>query len=168
MFQDLYRLATELNDMSIFEWDIPNDRLNYDSQMTRLLHPENRIEFQNHVEKILTLKTQRNEPFEDFELEFRIYTRNRYFIWVKMKFRAEFVDGVAQKVSGFLQNIDFARQKEAQLKEVIERDAMTGLYIKTHAPYLVNQTISDKTKMNALLVLDLDNFKNLSMTNLDI
>lgn len=181
MLSDLYKLATALNDMAVFEWDIPADKLEYDEKLTlmlqhelprenvkkhllkaRLVHPENRIEFQNQVDRMLTMKTQRSAPFQEFELEFRVYTFNRYFAWVKMKYRAEFVDGVAVKVSGFLQNIDFVRQKEAQLKQVIERDAMTGLYSKTHAPYLVNQSMGDKTKMHALLVLDLDNFKSVN------
>ncbi len=181
MLPELYKLATELNGMAVFEWDIINNRLNYDSQMTRLLqnelptenvkkhllqarliHPENRIEFQNHVKRMLEMKTQRSAPFQDYELEFRIYTRDRYFIWVKMKYRAEIVDGVAIKILGFIKNVDSAHIKEAKLKEVIERDAMTGLYSKTHAPYLVNQILSDKDKMNALLVLDLDNFKSVN------
>ena len=181
MFSDVYKLATALNNMAVFEWDIVNGKLDYDEKMTlilqhelpkenvnklllkaRLIHPENRIEFQNHVNRMLTMKTQRAAPFQDFELEFRIYTLNRYFVWVKMKYRAEFVDGVARKVQGFIENIDGVRQREAQLKEVMERDAMTGLYSKTHAPYLVNQTVADTMKMNALLVLDLDNFKSVN------
>ncbi len=181
MQSDSYRLATSLNDMAVFEWDIEQDRLDYDERLpfiiqhelprenikehllkARLIHPDNRIEFRNHVNRMLTMITQRSAPFQDFSLEFRIYTRNKYFIWARIKYRAEFVDGTARKVTGFLQNINQYRQEEARLKDVIERDAMTGLYSKTHAPYLVNQTIADKTKMNALLVLDLDNFKSVN------
>ena len=181
MLEDLYKVATELNKMAVFEWDINADKLDYDEKLTlilqhelprqnvkkhllkaRLVHPDNRIEFQNQVDRMLTMKTQRSAPFQEYELEFRVYTRNRYYIWVKMKYRAEILDGVAQKITGFIQNIDGFRKKEDQLKSVIERDAMTGLYSKTHAPYLVNQTISDKTKINALLVLDLDNFKSVN------
>lgn len=181
MLTDSYKLAATLNDMAVFEWDIAADRLDYDERMTliiqnelprenvkehllkaRLIHPDNRIEFQNHVSRMLTMKTQRSAPFQDYSLEFKIYTRNRYFIWVQVKYRADFVDGVAQKVTGFLQNINSYRQEEKRLKEVIERDPMTGLYSKTHAPYLVNQTIADKSRTNALLVLDLDNFKSVN------
>ncbi len=181
MLPEIYELATELNHMAVFEWDIVNDKLFFDNRIklivpnelptenvkkhllkARLVHPENRIEFQNHIKEILQTKMQRKNPFQDDELEFRIYTRNRYYIWVKLQYRIKFVDGAAQKVSGFLQNIDSVRQKEAQLKETIERDAMTGLYSKTHATYLVNQIISDKNKMHALLVLDLDNFKSVN------
>ena len=181
MLEDLYKVAASLNNMAVFEWNILEDTLEFDEKLTliiqhempkknvkkilmkaRLVHPENRIEFQNHIDRMLTMKTQRTAPFQEYELEFRVYTTYRYYAWVKMKYRAEFVEGRAQKVTGFLQNIDSFRKKEAQLKEVIERDAMTGLYSKTHAPYLVNQTISDKTKMNALLVLDLDNFKSVN------
>ncbi len=181
MQTDSYRLATELNDMAVFEWDIPADRLDYDERLpiiiqnelprenvkehllkARLVHPDNRIEFRNQVNRMLTMKTQRSAPFQEFNLEFRIYTRNRYFIWVRVKYRAEFVDGEAKKVTGFLQNINSFRQEESRLKQVIERDPMTGLYSKTHAPYLVNQTIADKSRTNALLVLDLDNFKSVN------
>ena len=181
MLAESYKLAAELNNMAVFEWDIVSDKLDYDEKMTqilqhelpredikkhllkaRLVHPENRIEFQNHVNRMLNMKTQRSAPFQDYELEFRIYTLNRYFVWVKMKYRAEFVDGVAQKVTGFIRNIDHVRKREAQLKEVMERDPMTGLYSKTHAPYLVNQIVADSSKMNAVLVLDLDNFKSVN------
>lgn len=181
MLADLYKVAATLNEMAVFEWDILGDKLSYDEKLTsilqhklptenvkenliaaRLVHPDNRIEFQNHVDRMLTMKTQRSAPFQEYELEFRVYTFNRYYAWVKMRYRAEFLDGVAQKVVGFLQNIDFARQKEAQLKQVIERDAMTGLYSKTHAPYLVNQAMGDTSKRHALLVLDLDNFKSVN------
>lgn len=181
MLAEWYKLATDLNNMAVFEWDVLKDKLTYDEKMTlilqnklptenvnaqllkaRLVHPENRIEFKNHIEQMLNQKTKRTAPFEDYEFEFRIYTGNRCFIWVKLKYRAEFKFGVAQKVIGFLENIEESRQKEAQLKEVIERDAMTGLYSKTYAPYLVNQTLADKNKMHALLILDLDNFKSVN------
>ncbi len=181
MLPDSYKLAAAMNDMAVFEWDIGADKFSFDERMAliiqhelprenvkaqllkaRLVHPENRIEFRNHVNRTLTMKTQRSAPFQEFELEFRIYTRNRYFIWVRIKYRADFVDGMAQKVTGFLQNIDGFRREEKRLKDVIERDAMTGLYSRTHAPYLVNQTLADQSKMNALLQLDLGNFKSVN------
>lgn len=37
---------------------------------------------------MLTMKTQRTAPFQDYELDFRIYTGDRYFAWVKMRYRA--------------------------------------------------------------------------------
>ena len=176
-----YLSAMKLNKMAVFEWDLIEDTLNFDEMMkfvtqhkipktsakenllkARLVHPKDRLEFRNHVNRMLTMKTLRSAPFQDYNLDFRIYTTDRYYIWVRLLYRAYFNDGLAFRVVGSIRNIDSTRKEQARLKNVIEHDPMTGLYSKTHAPYLVNQIVSDESKMNALLAIDLDNFKNVN------
>lgn len=176
-----YKQAADLNQMAVFEWNIKDDTLIYDEMMqiliqhyipqvkvtehllkARLVHPEDRIEFQNYIDKILNMKTQRSAPFQDYELDFRVFVSYRYYAWMKMICRAEIEDFRAVRVVGFLKNIEKDRKERDKLKNVIERDSMTGLYSKTYAPYLVNQILAEKNKMNALLVIDLDNFKSVN------
>lgn len=77
--------------------------------------------------------------------------------------RVRLKDGFAYHVTGYLQNIHVQHQEQVRMKSMVERDPMTGLYSKTHSNYLVNQTVSDKTfSMHALLVIDLDNFKQVN------
>lgn len=177
----LYKQATDLNQMAVFEWNIKDDTLIYDEMMqillqhyilqvkvtehllkARLVHPDDRIEFQNHIDRILNMKTQRTAPFQDYEFDFRVYIGNHYYAWIRIIYRAEIEDFRTVRVVGFLKNVEKDRKEQDKLKNVIERDSMTGLYSKTHASYLVNQILADKTKMNALLVIDLDNFKSVN------
>ena len=77
--------------MAAFNWNIPEDTLEYDEMMkhllqgilpiknvresflkARLIHPKDRQEFQNHVGKILHMKSQRRDPFQDMSIDFRI------------------------------------------------------------------------------------------------
>ena len=181
MESKLYKQATDLNQMAVFEWDILKDTLTFDEMMkvltqheiprenvkehllkARLIHPNDRIEFVNHMDRMLTMVTVRTAPFQEYSLDFRIYTKGRYYVWLTMVYRAQFEEGKAVKITGFLKNIEKARLERDKLKRVIERDPMTGLYSKTHAPYLIEQICLDKTKINALLVIDLDNFKSVN------
>ena len=176
-----YLSVMKLNKMAVFEWDLIEDTLNFDEMMklvtqheipktnakenllkARLIHPKDRLEFRNHVNRMLTMKTLRSAPFQDYSLDCRIYTTNRYYIWVRLIYRAQFNEGTVFRVVGSIQNVDSALQEQARLKNELEHDAMTGLYSKTHAQYLVNQVLNDNTKMNALLAIDLDNFKNVN------
>ena len=78
MESKLYKQATDLNQMAVFEWDILKDTLTFDEMMkvltqheiprenvkehllkARLIHPKDRQEFQNHVNRILNFGTNR-------------------------------------------------------------------------------------------------------------
>lgn len=181
MKTDLYKQATNLNQMAVFEWNILEDTLDFDEMMkiliqhdipkteakknlllARWIHHEDRDGFRNQVQKMLSMETVRSAPFEDFEFDFRVRTSNNYYVWFRALYRAEFKNGKIVKISGFIRNEEKTRKEQEELKAIIERDPMTGLYSKTHAPYLVNQTLADQSKKNALLVIDLDNFKSVN------
>ena len=111
---------------------------------------------------MLKMRTQRTAPYQDYSFDCKIYTTDRYYIWIRVNYRAHFYYGVAFRVVGSIKNVDSLHKEQERLKNEIEHDQMTGLYSKTHAPYLVNQIVVDESKMNALLVIDLDNFKNVN------
>ncbi len=165
MKNDLYKQAINLNQMAVFEWNLLEDTLEFDEMMkvliqhdlpkthvkrhllvAKLIHREDRTEFRNQVKKILNLETVRSIPFEDFEFDFRFRTSNNYYVWFRAMYRAEFQNKKVVKVFGFIRNEDKTLKEQEELKAIIERDPMTGLYSKTHAPYLVNQILSDPSK----------------------
>lgn len=142
-----YKQATDLNQMAVFEWNIEYDTLIYDEMMqiliqhyipqvkvtehllkARLVHPEDRIEFKNYIDKILKMKTKHTATFQDYELDFRVFAGYRYYTWMKIICRAEIENFSAVRVVGFLKNIEKDRKERDKLKSVIERDSMTGLY----------------------------------------
>lgn len=139
----LYKQAADLNQMAVFEWNIKDDTLTYDENMQRLLqyyipqvkvtehllraklvHPEDRLEFKNHIDRLLNMETQRNSLYQDYELDFRVYVRNNYYAWVRMVYRAFIKDFRTEKVVGFLKNIEKDRKERDRLKNVIERDSI--------------------------------------------
>ena len=176
-----YRTSMDLNRMATFHWDVQQDKLEYDEMMThllqldlptdnvknnlltaRLIHPKDRQEFQNHIDKILNMKSMRRDPLQDKNLDFRIYVKGAGFIWMHMSYRIRYEQGYAQEVTGFLQNVDVERQEAVRMQKMVEHDPMTGLFSKTHTAYLVMQELSIPNAVHALLVIDLDNFKSVN------
>ena len=167
--------------MAAFVWDIKADTLDYDDMMShllqgilpiekvkesfikaRLIHPKDRQEFQNHIDRILNMKSMRRDPFQDLSLDFRVYVKGAGFIWLHMSYRIRYENGFAQEVTGFVQNVDVERQEQVRIQKMVEHDPMTGLYSKTHTAYLITQEISVPESVHALLVIDLDNFKSVN------
>lgn len=180
-FFQFYKTAMDLNRMAAFDWNVVNDTIEYDEMMphilqsdlptsnikehltlARLIHPKDKQEFQNHVDRILHMKSKRRDPLQDLSLDFRVYVKNAGFVWMHMAYRVRYENGDAQQVTGFLQNVDVERQEAARMQRMVEHDPMTGLYSKTHTAYLVTQEISVPDTTHALLVIDLDNFKKVN------
>ena len=180
-FFQFYKTSMELNRMAAFDWNVKEDTLEYDEMLphllqydiptenvkenllrARLVHPKDRQEFQNHVDRILHMKSQRRDPLQDLHMDFRIYVKGAGFVWIHMSYRIRYEEGYAQQVTGFLQNVDVERQEAARMQRMVEHDPMTGLFTKTHTAYLITQEISVPNTVHALLVIDLDNFKSVN------
>ena len=129
-----------------------------------MIHPKNRAEFQTHIDRLINSKFQREAEFQDFQLDFKLYTIGRCYIWIHLAYRVQIEENRAKFVTGFIQNIDENRQEHARMQVMVERDLMTGLFSKIYANYLVNQIVSEKIQgiSHALLVLDMDNFKQVN------
>ena len=176
-----YRDAIKLSNMAVFEWDIREDSLHYDDMLPklllrelprqgirsflenpRLIHPKERTDFKERVNFLLHGPMRRKAPYQDFNMDFRIHTTGRCYLWIHMAYRVHYEDGAALRVTGFLQNVNLIHQEKNRMQNLMERDPMTGLYSKTHSAYLVEQTVSSPEGSHALLVIDMDNFKQVN------
>ena len=177
---EVYKDANFLNGMACFQWDILQDKLFYDEQMkkilkrdlprenvrenmlnARIVHPKDRVEFRSHIDNILNVLNKRKDNFQDFSLDFKIYATQKFYTHIHMSCRVHYeTNGKPLRVTGFLQNITQTYLEHNKMKNLAERDAMTGLYSKMHTQYLVNQIASEG--MHALIVLDMDNFKQVN------
>lgn len=177
-----YKDANKLNHTAVFLWDVRQDTFNYDEIMTeimgrelptknfapelhkaRLVHPKDRTEFLRQLDYICGGQSRRQAEHQDFALDFRVYVAGRAYIWLHLACRAYYASGTAIKVAGFLQNATKTRQEQSKLQAAVEQDPMTGLYSKTHAAYLAGREISRPAAgHNALLVIDMDNFKQVN------
>lgn len=58
-----------------------------------------------------------------------------------------------------------SQKKQESLREIAERDQMTGLYRKVTMEKIVSEVLkSEPNKLNAMLILDIDNFKYINDT----
>lgn len=74
-------------------------------------------------------------------------------------------DGYVTRMVGRLTDIHEKKLKELELEVKAEKDGLTGLYNKTATNQLIQSTLlneTDPTKLHALMIIDLDNFKGVN------
>ncbi|SCJ35887.1 Bacteriophytochrome cph2 [Anaerotruncus sp. 2789STDY5834896] len=69
-------------------------------------------------------------------------------------------------MTGYIRDIDERKKTELALKERVERDVITGIYNKQTARLMIEETLKNSTPRSlcALLMIDLDNFKQVNDT----
>ena len=101
------------------------------------------------------------------ELELRICDSDGKYSWHKV--RGTIVrgyDGKALKILGAIIDVDKGMQASFELKNKAERDSLTGLYNKEVSRSKIEAYLTDSESdaLSALLMIDLDNFKNINDT----
>jgi len=161
----------------IFEWNILSDTLycspkweehfgykpisqNYGKQIgvATHFHPDDLPVFRDAVRQI-------KENHETISLDVRIANANAKYLWTKITATAYLDEnGVLTRIIGMLQDIDALKQAEFTLKEQAERDPLTKLFNKASTQLLISEYLSmrDPDTMAAMLILDLDNFKQIN------
>lgn len=176
-----YEKAMRLNRMAVFVWNLDDDTLACNQDMegifpfalpqekisdyllhSRIIHAHDRPRFTEIVRGLLENWQPRSDgQSQPFQLDFRVYAGGRRYRWLHMAGAVEWRAGRPCAVSGFIQNVDMDRQKMSALTSQLEKDPMTGLCSKTYTPQLVDK-ILQRGGRHALLVLDLDNFKQVN------
>lgn len=163
----------------IFEWDIRKDTLSFspnwrkrfgydaiDTQisgripMSENIHPE---DMQAFVQ--IMRDTAAGVPYS--EVEFRIKDMQGRYYWCRIRATAQFdSDGRVIKAVGVIVDIDSEKKQKQMLLEMAQRDTLTGLYNKATINSLVELRMAgrDCAVMQALLILDIDYFKQVNDT----
>ena len=176
-----YEKAMRLNRMAVFVWNLDDDTLAYNQEMeaifpytlpkekiseyllhSRIIHIHDRAHFTELVRGLQKNWQPRSAgQTQSFQLDFRVYAGKRRYRWLHLAGIVEWNSGRQREVTGFIQNVDMDRHKLSALTSKLEKDAMTGLYSKTYTPQLVDK-ILQRGGRHALLVLDLDHFKQVN------
>lgn len=101
------------------------------------------------------------------EGEFRIFQKSGQYIWCRIRATMQHEStGEPIKAVGVITDIDKERNKAQQLLEYAQRDPLTGLYNKMTAQNLVEDYLAkcNQKEICALLILDVDNFKQVNDT----
>ncbi len=169
-------ILNQSNDI-IFEWDIPGDRFTASANWEKLFrypplsgnllkvagnftHPDDRKTLETILESILS-----GAPYA--ECEVRVKRRDGVFLWCRMRATQQFeASGTVIKAIGIISDIDEEKRRSQHLLEKAERDALTGLYNKGTVQALIAEYLASRRKdsADALLIIDIDNFKRVNDT----
>lgn len=98
-------------------------------------------------------------------IEFRIKWFDEEYTWYQANLTSLLgAEGYVTRIVGRMINIHEKKLKELELLLRAEKDGLTGLYNKDATVQLIQNVISDKNRgsLNALMIIDLDNFKEVN------
>lgn len=186
MEQEALRLSLERHQVIvdqatdiIFEWDICNDTLSFSQNwqkkfgyaaigteisehipMSKNIHPDD-------IPAFVKIMKDTAAGVSYSETEFRIKDITGRYFWCRIRATAQFdSDGRPIKAIGIIVDIDSEKRQKQALLDMAQKDMLTGLYNKTTINSLVERRMEGygNTVMQALFILDVDNFKKVNDT----
>lgn len=167
-------IMAQTNDI-IFEWDLDTDEVelaaNWEkkfgyaarpgstaAEMERsgYVHPEDKAEL-----TALYRRIRGNEPYG--EAEVRVADSTGRYIWCRLRVTLQHTVGDRRAV-GVVIDIDGEKRQAQKLRQMAERDALTGLYNKGATRSRIDQVLTGSGigEPCALMILDLDDFKRIN------
>jgi len=129
-------------------------------QWEDLLHPVDKFNFLIKSEELLRNKSQ------NLQSEFRIMTKWGHYKWLKTRGKYFFnPQGQVYRKIGIITDISYLKEYEQKLYNYVCYDQLTGLLNRFALNDILVNMISGKANTNfALLIVDIDNFKNVNDT----
>lgn len=178
--KERYRLAVNSSLDVIFEYDIKKDIfVSYGSFVHKDIPKSTPILIRGYKEKLLEGKMVYKEDTDKVfcfiqGISERPYEAREYYeengegkyLWVLTQGTFIYENGIPVKIIGKKTNITEKKKKEQKELEVIQRDKLTKLYTKQVGENLIRQYLTEKTKdeIACLMLIDLDNFKQVNDT----
>lgn len=123
-----------------------------------IIHEDDKAYFKSIFRGLLT--SPKNET-----IEYRTKRFDSDYTWYQLNLTSLLgPEGYVTRIVGRIINIHEKKLKELDLLLRAEKDALTGLYNKGAAIQLIENAINDSKKdtLNALMIIDLDNFKEVN------
>ncbi len=174
-----YRIATELSNDVIFEYDIKADRMVYtdkfkdlfgldpifsgyrknSAKRKYLIHPDDWGIYLEFCQEL-------GEGKSIIEAQYRIKNQIGKFIWCQIMGKTIYDDQKAPvRVIGKIVNVDTQKRELEALEYKATRDPLTGIYNKEVTIKKIDQYIlGNKENIHMLMFLDLDDFKGVNDT----
>jgi len=175
---DKLRLAADAADLYDWEWDISRDTLTWGRNPVHLLGPpdeqtEKYPDFRDLVhpedrERYLALGQHTIRTGEPYSIEFRVLARDGAVRWIAARGKCAFDSaGAPVRMLGVSQDITERKRAQDEIHQLAFTDALTGLPNRRRLIDRMNQALATSTRSQreeALLFIDLDNFKTLNDT----
>lgn len=123
--------------------------------------------YPDDVEKFIAIFNDIKNGVKCREENIRLLDNLGKYPWCRLRVSPVFDDnGVIHKAIGKIRNINVEKLENDKLKEDAEVDSLTSLYNKGTTKVLIDDFLQNEGKMgkHALLILDIDNFKNVNDT----
>jgi len=129
-------------------------------QWDDLLHPVDKFNFLLKSEELLRNKSQ------NLRSEFRIMTKEGHYKWLKTRGKYFFnSQGQVYRKIGIITDISEIKECEQKIYNYVSYDQLTGLHNRYALNDILINMINGKTNTNfALLIVDIDDFKNVNDT----
>ena len=176
--QERYRIATELSNEVMFEYDYKQDVLTLSEQFTEFYGRERVIpRFREDIEKYAEIiyPGDRRDSMEQIlrtkrvganDIRLRLLDASGEYQWCRILYRVV-CDGTGEPVQavGKISNISMFKREIEQLERVSKTDSLTGAYNKMTTKETVDAYIEQhKEESHMLLMVDLDEFKKVNET----
>lgn len=120
-------------------------------------HPEDEAVIENAFSDVLAGKSTAYEA--------RMKAGNSGYIWCRIFVTPVMENGVPARMVGVITDISDMKEQTDCLRQAVKLDAFTGLYNKEHTIKLITENLRRESHMkHALIILDIDNFKNFNDT----
>lgn len=174
--QERYRIATELSNEVMFEYDYRNDVLCIAEQFSTIYGKNNVIhEFLKNVENNFSIihpddrkgaveQILHTKRIGDNDLQIRILDANGEYQWCRILYRAMCNSkGNPVRAIGKLSNISMYKKEIEELERATKTDSLTGAYNKMATKEVIDQYIlKHRDKAHMLLMVDIDDFKKVN------
>lgn len=169
-------IMSETQDV-VFEWDLENHTIRHSKiyeqkfgyDCMRENFPQSILD--RHLvpaedEEVFAALYRKIEEGERFaSAEYRIQKADGRFLWCHVSvMAASYEDGHVVRAVGIITDIEQAKRELQAVTEQAQRDAMTGLYNKVTTQRYIEQQIWGGILNGALLIVDIDNFKDVNDT----
>lgn len=173
--QQRYELIMDETQSVIFEWDPSSGEIIHSKTYTekfggshimenfpqcvidtKILHPDDEPIFLGIYQRLV-------DGDKSSAGEIRIVQSNGYYLWCRISTAAiRDEDNILRRVIGVIEDIDSSKRELQKAKKLAERDLLTKLYNKINTQKIVEEHLNNSCGTAALLVLDIDNFKNIN------
>lgn len=171
------QILLDQTDDIIFEWDLSDNSLSISPKWNDVFGYEPAV----HSHRLTALHSSHIHP-DDLPLllnlaaairagqhfqeeEFRVANAEGKYVWCRIRATAlQDSSGIPYRAVGIIANIDSNKRATLALREMAQQDSLTGLLNKASAQEHIRAYLDspENTGHSALLMLDLDNFKQIN------
>lgn len=180
---EIYKILNDIENLLYFQWDLKTDVLEFTTSVEHsdyelpqkaslastcfwggeLIHPDDRMEFNEFLDKMFWLKQSTTVDKRVFSSKVRLKGKeDRGYLWTELRLLAYFDETGPVVAFGCISNINVTQLWQMELQHSAEHDVLTGFYNKAACQKHIEEYLAKLTPRDlppALIIIDADGFK---------